>query len=139
MDWEQIFGPCWEGVSGRPYYGFMVFPLQTVPLHLWFPQIPGDIPNRPGIYIIAKKDDDGGWDALDIGESSAVRDRLVDHERMPEWSGATHIHVRSDWAGEGPLSRLGIEADLQRKHTPSQFNRWSFDMRYRRLISGRFF
>lgn len=127
----------WEGVSGRRYHGFVVFPLQTVPsLFPWFTQIPGDIPDMPG--IIAKKNDAGGWDALYIGESGAVRDRLVSHERATEWSGATHIHVRSDWAGEGPLSRLGIEADLQKKHTPSQFNRWSFDMRHS-LLSGRFF
>ena len=120
----------WEGASGMRYHGFKVFPLQTVHFLPWFPQIPGDIPDMPGIYIIAKKNDAGGWDALYIGESGAVRDRLVSHERATEWSGATHIHVRSDWAGEGPLSRLGIEADLQKKHTPSQFNRWSFDMRH---------
>lgn len=126
----------WEGVSGRRYHGFVVFPLQpSHPFFPWFTQIPGDIPNMPGIYIIAKKDDDGGWDALDIGESETVRDRLVRHDRTPDWSGATHIHVRLDRADEGPLSRLGIEADLQRKHTPSQFNRWSFDMRHS-LLSG---
>lgn len=45
--------------------------------------------NRPGVYAIHVQHDDD-FALVDVGESAAVQDRVLDHERKPCWMAHTH-------------------------------------------------
>jgi hypothetical protein len=53
-------------------------------------------PRRPGLFIYAKRSDDGSWQALYIGESDNLRARLAFNEIAADAMllGASDVHIR---------------------------------------------
>jgi hypothetical protein len=53
-------------------------------------------PRRPGLFIYAKRSDDGSWEALFIGESDNLRARLAFNEIAADAMllGASDVHIR---------------------------------------------
>ncbi|MCX7049474.1 MAG: GIY-YIG nuclease family protein [Candidatus Sumerlaeota bacterium] len=93
----------WQGESGKEYE------YQIVPIN-------DDLRDAPGNYIFAMKKG-GKWEPIYIGQTSSLRDRLVNHEieKSARDKGATHIHAH---LSGGEEERRTEEADLIRKHKP---------------------
>jgi len=58
------------------------------------------MPDKPGIYIYAKKTTSGEWSAIYVGEAQDIADRIEEHsllrndaDRCIMASKPTHIHV----------------------------------------------
>ena len=95
----------WPGTSGRNY-GYWVYPIGT------------NLKDSPGNYIYAKANNLGTWNAVYIGQTSSLRDRLNNHEKEPcaRQNGATHIHAHIGAFDEQP--RMAEEKDLITIHKP---------------------
>ena len=78
--------PAWKGASGNSY------PYQAVEI--------GSIPNTAyGNYIFARRDADGRWEAIYIGQGDlSVRTDLAQHHMrdLIQRRGATHVHFREN-------------------------------------------
>ncbi len=95
----------WEGASGTTY-GHWIRPIGT------------GFENEAGNYIYAKKTEANGWQPVYVGQTSSLRDRLVDPEKeaCATRNGATHIHAHTSGGGED--KRLAEQFDLIKKWNP---------------------
>ena len=89
----------WPGTSEEEY-GYQIYPIAT------------DFEDSPGNYIYAKKNNQGKWDAVYIGQTSSLRDRFANHNKKSciLSHGATHIHVHNGSNNE--QTRKAEEKDL---------------------------
>lgn len=96
----------WRGESGR-FYEYWVYPVNTT------------FKDQPGNYIYAKTNVAGQWQALYIGQTSSLSQRLGGHEKERAAKlryGATHIQAHL--AGYDEQSRRAEETDLIRRYRP---------------------
>ena len=70
-----------------------------------------------GIYIFAGLNSVGRWEALYIGSTESLAERLPNHEKWPEAVrlGATHIHARVE---SQVATRQAIERILIQNYRP---------------------
>lgn len=92
------------GISGRQYI-FELFPIDMI------------FNNVPGIYEFVKQASNGGWDALYIGQTGNLRERLTSQHH--QWNcarrhRATHIAILVTVGSE--QERVDIETDLRRNY-----------------------
>jgi hypothetical protein len=101
---EQIVQWKWQGESGNEYT-YWVYPINTA------------FKDQPGNYIYAKRTR-GGWQAIYIGQTSSLSQRLASHEteQAAIRHGATHIHAHL--SGHDEQSRRIEETDLIGHHRP---------------------
>jgi hypothetical protein len=100
---EQAFE--WRGASGRRY-NYWVYPINTT------------FKDEPGNYIYARPNPMGGWQAVYIGQTSSLSQRLASHEKEQAAilrGGATHIHAH---LSPDDRARRIEEADLVRHLLP---------------------
>ena len=99
---EQI---KWRGQSGKQY-DYWVYSISTT------------FKDEPGNYIYAKRNPAGNWQAVYIGETSSLSQRLANHEKeqlVIHNGGATHIlaHLSTN-----ALARRMEERDLISHYRP---------------------
>jgi hypothetical protein len=87
----------WEGQSGKEYV-------------YWIHRIGTYFNDEPGNYIYAREAEPGGWEALYIGHTVSLQNRLAgpEKEACTKHHGATHVHVHTNRAGE---ARRAVEED----------------------------
>jgi hypothetical protein len=95
----------WQGASGKQY-DYLVYPINTT------------FKDQPGNYIYARRNAAGSWEAVYIGQTSSLSQRLASHEKEQSvilYGGATHIfaHLSRNF-----LARRAEEADLIRYYRP---------------------
>lgn len=99
----------WTGASGLPYL-FEVHPIGTV------------FNSVSGVYIACRQIASGSFEALYVGETQSLYDRLnagaKDHEGLicASRNGMTHIAAR---VVAGNAERLSVETDLRHGLNPS--------------------
>lgn len=93
----------WTGKSGKKY-SYFVYSLPA-----------SFAPNQPGNYIYAKRDAQGYWVPIYIGEGD-LNDRANNHHQALciRQKGATHFHCHKNGAER---ERLAEEADLLANYT----------------------
>jgi excinuclease UvrABC nuclease subunit len=99
---EQI---KWRGESGKGY-DYWAYPINTT------------FKDEPGNYIYAKRNPAGNWQAVYIGQTSSLSQRLASHEKERSiiyQGGATHIFAH---LSTSPLARRIEEADLIKHYRP---------------------
>jgi hypothetical protein len=99
---EQI---RWRGESGKQY-DYWVYPINTT------------FKDEPGNYIYAKRTPAGNWQAVYIGQTSSLSQRLASHEKEQSVirdGRATHIFAH---LSTSTLARRMEETDLIRYHRP---------------------
>ncbi len=93
----------WRCGSGQ--YTYWAYPINT------------SFKDEPGNYIYAKRNSDGKWQAVYIGQTSSLSQRLASHdeEQTAIRYGATHIlaHLNPD-----ERARKSEEADLISTYVP---------------------
>jgi hypothetical protein len=95
----------WRGDSGKQY-DYWVYPINTT------------FKDEPGNYIYAKRNAAGDWQAVYIGQTSSLSQRLASHEKerlVIHRGGATHILAHLSTSA---LARRIEEADLIRFYRP---------------------
>jgi hypothetical protein len=94
----------WPGASGRTY-------------PYWVYALPPNFNAAPGNYIFAKRNADGRWTPVYIGQTGDLSERFDFHHAMPcvIRNGATHIHAHRSG---GEAERRGEEADLLANFNP---------------------
>jgi hypothetical protein len=95
----------WRGESGKEY-DYWVYPISTT------------FKDEPGNYIYAKRNSAGNWQAVYIGQTSSLSQRLASHEKeqsVIRHGGATHILAH---LSTSPLGRKMEETDLIRNYRP---------------------
>jgi hypothetical protein len=95
----------WQGESGRQY-DYWVYPINTT------------FKDEPGNYIYAKRNSAGNWQAVYIGQTSSLSQRLEQHEKersVISRGGATHILAHL--SANAPARRVE-ESDLIRYYRP---------------------
>ena len=95
----------WKGGSGKTY-------------EYWIHPIGADFKDEPGNYIYAAETQPHCWQAVYIGQTSSLSERLADHEKeaCATRNSATHIHAHTTSGGE--RKRLAEENDLIKKRKP---------------------
>jgi predicted GIY-YIG superfamily endonuclease len=98
---EQI---KWQGESGKQY-GYWVYPINTT------------FKDEPGNYIYAKRNSGGNWQAVYIGQTSSLSQRLASHgkEQSIIRHGATHILAH---LSVNAMARRAEETDLIKRYNP---------------------
>ena len=93
----------WTGPSGK-VYSYEIHPIDTT----W-----NDV---PGNYIFAKESSPRRWDAVYIGQTLSLKDRLFYHEALPciRRNGGTHTHIH---VNRDSQARLDEESDLLANYT----------------------
>jgi predicted GIY-YIG superfamily endonuclease len=95
----------WRGESGKQY-DYWVYPINTT------------FKDEPGNYIYAKRNPAGNWQAVYIGQTSSLSQRLATHEKeqsVIRHGGATHILAHLSTSA---LTRRIEEADLIKSQRP---------------------
>lgn len=95
----------WQGESGKQY-DYWVYPITTT------------FKDEPGNYIYAKRNSAGNWQAVYIGQTSSLSQRLASHEKeqsVIRHGGATHILAH---LSVNALARRAEETDLIRRYNP---------------------
>ncbi len=95
----------WRGESGKQY-DYLAYPINTT------------FKDEPGNYIYAKRNSAGNWQAVYIGQTSSLSQRLASHEKeqsIIRSAGATHILAHLSTSA---LARRMEEADLIRNYRP---------------------
>ncbi len=95
----------WRGESGKQY-DYWVYPINTT------------FKDEPGNYIYAKRNPAGVWQAVYIGQTSSLSQRLASHEKersVIRNGGATHILAHLSTSA---LARRIEETDLIRSYRP---------------------
>ena len=95
----------WKGESGS-LYEYWVYPINTT------------FKDQPGNYIYAKKNAIGQWQAVYIGQTRSLSQRLASHEKEQAAirNGATHLQAHLSGYDEG--SRRTEETDLIKRYRP---------------------
>lgn len=96
----------WEGKSGREY-------------RFWIHRIGTHFNDEPGNFIYAREVEPDAWEAVYMGHTPSLQDRLADAatEACAKRHGATHVHVHTT---PGPESRRNAEQeDLIARWNPS--------------------
>ena len=90
----------WTGLSGKKYR-FSLHPIGASFVAV------------PACYIFTKRNGNGRWSAVYIGETSDLSQRLENHHKMPciHSHGATHICVNASGMTSA-RERLDVEKDL---------------------------
>ncbi|MGA2085540.1 MAG: GIY-YIG nuclease family protein [Terracidiphilus sp.] len=99
---EQV---TWRGASGREY-AYWVYATNTT------------FKDEPGNYIYAKLNSAGKWQAVYIGQTSSLSQRLASHEKeqsVIHRGGATHILAH---LSPNSIARRAEEMDLIRMYNP---------------------
>jgi predicted GIY-YIG superfamily endonuclease len=95
----------WTGVSGKRY-DYWVYPANIT------------FKDEPGNYIYAKRNPSGNWQAVYIGQTSSLSQRLATHEKQQSairrW-GATHILAHLSGS---EIVRRSEESDLIKAYRP---------------------
>ena len=95
----------WRGASGK-LYDYLAYPIDTT------------FKDEPGNYIYAKLNPAGNWQAVYIGQTSSLSQRLATHEKeqsIIRTGGATHILAHLSTSA---LARRMEETDLIRNYKP---------------------
>jgi excinuclease UvrABC nuclease subunit len=95
----------WQGASGR-LYAYWVYPINAA------------FKDEPGNYIYAKRGSAGTWQAVYVGQTSSLSQRLASHEKEQsaiQYGKATHILAH---LSPNPIARMDEEQDLIRRLVP---------------------
>jgi len=94
----------WVGISGTKYTYYV------------YPRHPNINDGQDGNYIYAKKNGDGYWVPVYMGEGDLSRRATADHHRIGciDSKGATHVHLRLNAKYE---DRRAEEQDLLANYT----------------------
>lgn len=69
-----------------------------------------------GVYLISKKNANGKYSRIDVGESHEVRTRILSHDRKPCWKGqARELFVSAYYCNEA--ERMKVEKELRGNFT----------------------
>ena len=80
---------------------------------------PSQIKNQSGVYVVlGRKTSLGNLSVIDTGESSAVKERLDNHDRKPCWNGQqfTELNFAAYYTDE--RGRMQIEAEVRKGYNP---------------------
>lgn len=82
---------------------------------------PDPINNESGVYaVLTRRPGTGPYTVIDIGESGEICDRLVNHDRSPEWAQANlggGITFAACYCSE--RDRMRVESELRLKYSPA--------------------
>ena len=81
---------------------------------------PDPISNNSGVYaVLTRRSGTDPYTVIDVGESGEVCDRVMNHDRDPEWARANHgggIHFAAFYCNE--RDRMQIESELREIYSP---------------------